>query len=61
MQKPLRKQSAAIRAAREQYDKGVPLNRIARRFHMSRSEIEDMAPEEIETDTPGPENDIGGY
>lgn len=45
---------------REAYDRGVPLRAIKRRFHMSESEMEDLAPEEFEAE-PSSENPIGGY
>ncbi len=47
-------------SAREMYERGVPLRVLRKRFHMSESELQDMAPEEFETH-PEPENDIGGY
>ncbi len=45
---------------REAYDRGVSLRRIKHRYHMSDSELQDMAPEEFEVEFK-PENIIGGY
>lgn len=46
---------------REAYDRGMPLRHIKRKFHMSNSEIEDMAPEEREQETHKPDSMVGGY
>lgn len=47
-------------AARKQYDEGAPLEFLRRKYHMSDSEIKDMAPEEFgeELETG---NEISGY
>ena len=49
-----------IETALEQYERGVSLTRIKRRFHMSDGELHDTFPDEFE-DVPESENDIGGY
>lgn len=46
--------------ARELYERGAPLPYLRRRFHLSDSELEDVAPEEFD-ETFEPESDIGGY
>ena len=46
--------------AREQYDRGAPLNYLRRKYHMSDSELKDMAPEEFDDDNQS-ENITSGY
>lgn len=46
--------------ARELYECGAPLKCLRRRFHLSESELRDVAPEEFD-ETHEPESDIGGY
>jgi hypothetical protein len=46
--------------AREAYDRGVSLNALRRRFHLSKSEMQDLAPEEFEHHAE-PEGSVGGY
>ena len=46
--------------ARRAYLDGVSLERLRRRFHLSESELQDVAPEEF-VEEPQPEGNIGGY
>jgi len=48
----------SLRDIRTRYEKGAPLSYLKRRYHLSASEMEDIAPEEREINLPqGP----GGY
>lgn len=46
--------------ARAAYEAGMPLAALRRRFNMSHSELQDVAPEEF-VERPKPEGKIGGY
>lgn len=61
MKKP-RDVSPTQKAAREMYDEGASLRRIARKFNMNDGELRDCFPWEFEDDeAPTPATDIGGY
>ncbi len=45
--------------ARHAYENGMPLHIVKRRFHLSESEAEEMAPEEYATDEQA--DSVGGY
>ncbi len=45
---------------RELYEQGAPVKYLRRKYHLSESELQDMAPEEFD-ETFEPESDIGGY
>lgn len=47
-------------AAREAYERGMSVRRLKARFHLSDSELEDIAPEEFPKDDARPEGP-GGY
>ncbi len=51
--------SVDTRSPREAYEQGMPLHVLRRRFHLSDSEAQDVAPEEF-GDQVGPEG-VGGY
>jgi hypothetical protein len=46
--------------ARKLYDRGAPLSHIKRKYHMSDSELRDMAPEKFD-EAQESENEISGY
>ena len=48
-------------AARAEYLDGAPLTYLRRRYRMSRSELEDVTPEESRDAAHKPEGSIGGY
>jgi len=41
-------QPVTLNSIREEYDRGVPLAALTRKYKLSRSEAEDIAPEEFE-------------
>ena len=45
--------------ARHAYDHGMPLHIVKRRFHLSDSEVEEMAPEEFDDDAQA--DAVSGY
>ncbi len=45
--------------ARHAYENGMPLHIVKRRFHLSDSEVQEMAPEEFEQDEQA--DSVSGY
>ena len=45
--------------ARHAYDHGMPLHIVKRRFHLSDSEVQEMAPEEFDDDAQA--DAVSGY
>ncbi len=45
---------------RQAYEDGMPIDVVRRRYHLSQSEAEDVAPEEFEDQT-GERNVMSGY
>jgi|ETNvirenome_6_85_1030632.scaffolds.fasta_scaffold155980_2 Mor family transcriptional regulator len=46
---------------REQFDLGVSITYLRRKYQLSRSELRDMLPKDALEEQPSPENSIGGY
>lgn len=46
--------------ARQAYENGMSLERLRRHFHLSETELQDVALEEFVED-PQPEGNVGGY
>lgn len=52
--------SSRATSPRQSYEDGMPIHVIRRRFHLSDSEAQDVAPEEFEPDETG-RNRVSGY